>query len=65
MLKSFSGVPACAIYECRAAPLGTFLPGGCLSYDEDGPREVPMNDVVYLVGLVVVLMAILSFFGLR
>jgi len=27
--------------------------------------EVPMNAIIYLVGLVVVIMAILSFFGLR
>lgn len=29
------------------------------------PGELPMDDVIYLVGLVVVVMAILSFFGLR
>ncbi len=28
-------------------------------------RETPMNGIIYLVGLVVVILAILSFFGLR
>jgi hypothetical protein len=28
-------------------------------------RERPMNGLIYLVGLIVVIMAILSFFGLR
>lgn len=28
-------------------------------------REVVMNNIIYLVGLVVVIVAILSFFGLR
>jgi hypothetical protein len=29
------------------------------------PRASPMNGIVYLVGLVVIVMAILSFLGLR
>jgi hypothetical protein len=28
-------------------------------------RELPMNGIIYLVGLIVVIMAILSFVGLR
>ncbi len=28
-------------------------------------RSLPMNGIIYLVGLVVVILAILSFFGLR
>jgi hypothetical protein len=28
-------------------------------------EEVPMNGLIYLVGLVVVVLAVLSFFGLR
>ena len=28
-------------------------------------RELPMNGLIYLIGLIVVIMAILSFFGLR
>ncbi len=27
--------------------------------------SVPMNGIIYLIGLIVVIMAILSFFGLR
>ena len=30
-----------------------------------GPEEQPMNGIIYLVGLIVVIMAILSFLGLR
>jgi hypothetical protein len=30
-----------------------------------GPKEVNMNGLIYLIGLIVVIMAILSFFGLR
>jgi hypothetical protein len=29
------------------------------------PQEIKMNGLIYLVGLVVVILAILSFFGLR
>ena len=29
------------------------------------PRRTPMDAIVYLVGLLVIVMAILSFFGLR
>jgi hypothetical protein len=32
---------------------------------ETASRSSPMNGIIYLVGLVVVIMAILSFFGLR
>jgi hypothetical protein len=28
-------------------------------------RSAPMNGIIYLIGLIVVIMAILSFFGLR
>jgi hypothetical protein len=30
-----------------------------------GPEEAPMNGIIYLVGLIVVIMFILSFLGLR
>ena len=30
-----------------------------------GPKEHPMNGIIYLVGLIVVIMFILSFLGLR
>ena len=29
------------------------------------PKEQPMNGIIYLIGLIVVIMAILSFLGLR
>jgi len=28
-------------------------------------KETPMNNIIYIVGLVVVVIAVLSFFGLR
>ena len=31
----------------------------------DGKKERHMNGLIYLIGLIVVIMAILSFFGLR
>jgi hypothetical protein len=36
-----------------------------LTLMETASRSSPMNGIIYLVGLVVVIMAILSFFGLR
>jgi hypothetical protein len=39
---------------------------GLLSHPERQPRRAQnMNGIIYLVGLVVVILAILSFFGLR
>jgi hypothetical protein len=29
------------------------------------PRRIPMDGIIYIVGLIVVVLAILSFFGLR
>jgi len=46
------------------APFWNGLSRHALIYTEC-KREVPMNGVIYLVGLVVVVLAILSFFGLR
>jgi hypothetical protein len=46
-----------------AAPAsGTFRP--CRG-SNDSQRRAPMHGLIYLVGLIVVIMAILSFFGLR
>jgi len=42
---------------------GTFLRVGCYAYDLPGRKIV--NGLIYLVGLVVVILFILSFFGLR
>jgi len=38
---------------------------GKLSTEWAGTRRNPMNGLIYLVGLVVVILAVLSFFGLR
>jgi hypothetical protein len=29
------------------------------------PEEVPVNNIIYIIGLVVVVVAVLGFFGLR
>jgi hypothetical protein len=43
-------------------PRGTLMPSSdCKSQD----KEASMNGLIYLVGLVVVVLAVLSFFGLR
>ncbi len=38
---------------------------GPRAFSPGNPREVPMNNIVYIVGAVVIVIAILSFFGLR
>jgi hypothetical protein len=50
------------VFACRLS--GTRQPGPALlsSSNKQGPA---MNSVIYIVGLVVVVAAILSFFGLR
>lgn len=35
------------------------------TFRTESPEEIRMNDVVYLIGLVVIVIAILSFVGLR
>ncbi len=44
-----------------ATGLGTDVRLGCWS----GRSEDPMNNIIWLVGAVVIVLAILSFFGLR
>jgi hypothetical protein len=49
-------------------PRGTFLPCGsfvCATGRHKPERSRPMHGLIYLVGLIVVILAILSFFGLR
>jgi hypothetical protein len=41
-----------------------FIPPFVDATHESTRRQIPMNAIIYLVGLVVVVMAILSFFGL-
>jgi hypothetical protein len=44
--------------------LGIFV-FDCVALLASEERTLPMNGIIYLVGLVVVVMLILSFFGLR
>jgi hypothetical protein len=43
---------------------GTYLPPRH-SMSGDGAQETPMNGIIYIVGLVVVVLAVASFFGFR
>jgi hypothetical protein len=45
---------------------GTFLlRGGFVCWEVQSERSRPMHGLIYLIGLIVVILAILSFFGLR
>ena len=46
-----------------AAAVGTFVPK--LAYQAAPWRRTTMDGIIYLVGLIVIILAILSFFGLR
>jgi len=37
----------------------------CLAWGATNPREERVNGLIYLVGLIVIILFILSFFGLR
>jgi hypothetical protein len=52
---------------CQVSNLGTFLAatGSAAGWHFSGDAERHMHGLIYLVGLIVVIMAILSFFGLR
>jgi len=54
------GEDACALHHWF--PTGTFRTSLQLSAGEGG---LEMNQLIYLIGLIVVILAILSFFGLR
>jgi hypothetical protein len=43
---------------------GTYL-AARHSISGDGAQEIPMNGIIYIVGLVVVVLAVASFFGFR
>jgi hypothetical protein len=72
-----SARPASAVARCPAMArrgAASRLPGNCASRDATNPREVryaaatgglDMNSIVYIVGAVVIVIAILSFLGLR
>lgn len=42
-----------------------FFPAGALDHQQHTTRERSMHGLIYLVGLVVVILAVLSLFGLR
>jgi predicted membrane channel-forming protein YqfA (hemolysin III family) len=44
---------------------GTLETYGLLAWRKHKPREEMVNGLIYLVGLIVIIMFILSFFGLR
>jgi hypothetical protein len=59
--KTPSGSPCSG--TLRAA--GRFVLARCCGADAAGHLEAIMNGIIYLIGLIVVIMAILSLFGLR
>ena len=61
------GVPGCAVrHGTTATRLGERF-SHCRGWFWGGnnPTEAQMNGLIYLIGLIVVILAILSFFGLR
>ena len=48
----------------RLSPTGLFTPDRKL-HDSSTKRSFRVNSIIYIVGLVVVVVAVLSFFGLR
>jgi hypothetical protein len=65
--KSFDGGPA---HECRCATCRNLLRGGGFRFrvatgGKRQLRERAMNGLIYLVGLIVVILFILSLLGLR
>jgi hypothetical protein len=63
----FAGVPtslplrvAIQVQFCVSGHAGWFL-----NYSQLPSKGLPMNSIVYIVGLVVIVIAVMSFFGLR
>jgi hypothetical protein len=56
------------IGQCAVRPAGTFFPQGDFAFGlprERQLRERNMHGLIYLIGLIVVILFILSLFGLR
>ena len=49
----------------RALRIDSASAVACTLLSDPAKRSVPMRNVIYIVGLVVVVIAVLSFFGLR
>jgi hypothetical protein len=59
----WSGVAGCNFFLPHSGTLP--IPNDCRVQNGAGHMEEPMNGLIYLVGLIVVILAVLSFFGLR
>ena len=59
MISRHRAVPETGTYGRTARSVVALQTGGCKT------REISMNSIIYLVGLVVVVMAILSFVGIH
>jgi len=55
----------CCLQENRTAQLRRGTITAVFRYFRDLWQEAAMNGIIYLIGLIVVILAILSFFGLR
>jgi hypothetical protein len=56
---------ACCLQENRTAQLRRGTITAVFRYFRNLWQEAAMNGIIYLIGLIVVILAILSFFGLR
>jgi hypothetical protein len=65
MRKTARKVPSRAAQYLGARAATKWPDGNCDRIETRHRRAHPMNGIIYLVGLVVVVLAVLSFFGLR
>ena len=66
MPLKLESVPPSSIGPIDAWPTGNLLPNASFEVPSISlAKEAAMHGIIYLVGLVVVILAVLSFFGLR
>lgn len=64
MVASLKGLPG-LVHPTRLSPIRNVQPASPFSSDEGTVGECDMNGIIYLVGLIVVVLALLSLLGLR
>ena len=64
-LNSAAGSGPLSTADREIGLIGTFVRGPCLALNATKPRSHPMNNIIYIVGLIVIVLAILAFLGLR
>ena len=53
-----------SVHKIDATPERFIPPSSCLTTASTKKKALPMNSIIYIVGLIVIVMAILSFIGL-